>query len=94
MLRYIAHALSLESAEILRTTGSLKTRNEIPNPRTMDSIKARRRKKGSWEPVGRVPGEPYKFKAMDAEHLYLALSDGTITETRDGGARWEAAFRP
>jgi hypothetical protein len=47
-----------------------------------------------WETVGRVPGEPYKFKAESAEHLYLALSDGTIMETRDGGRRWEAAFRP
>ena len=43
MLRYIAHALSFESAEILRTTGSPKARNEIPNPRRMDSIKARER---------------------------------------------------
>src|SRR5215208_6039921 len=55
MLRYIAHALNFESAEILRTTGSPKARNEIPNPRRMDSISARRRKKGSWEPVGSGP---------------------------------------
>ena len=31
--------------------------------------------------VGTVPGEPYKFKALDTEHLLLALSDGTVVET-------------
>ena len=48
----------------------------------------------SFEPVGKVEGEPYKFKAVAPEHLYLALSDGTIVETEDGGARWTEAFRP
>ena len=48
----------------------------------------------SSEEAGTVPGEPYKFKAIDAEHLFLALSDGTIVETRDGGRTWEEAFRP
>ena len=48
----------------------------------------------TFEPVGRVPGEPYRFKAVDARRLYLALSDGTIMETRDAGATWEAVFRP
>ena len=41
-----------------------------------------------------MPGEPYKFKAIDAEHLLLALSDGTIVETKDGGRTWTEAFRP
>ncbi len=44
--------------------------------------------------VGEVPGEPYKFKSLDAERHYLALSDGTIVETRDAGARWTTAFAP
>ncbi|HZH24351.1 MAG TPA: hypothetical protein VEY49_05560 [Solirubrobacteraceae bacterium] len=48
----------------------------------------------SWEDVGKVPGEPYKFKPLDAERLYLALSDGTIMGTRDGGRTWTEAFRP
>jgi photosystem II stability/assembly factor-like uncharacterized protein len=47
-----------------------------------------------WEEVGTVPGEPYKFKALDTEHLLLALSDGTIVETEDGGTTWTEAFRP
>ncbi len=49
---------------------------------------------GSWERVGRVAGEPYKFKALGAEKLDLALSDGTIVSTEDGGKQWKTAFRP
>ena len=48
----------------------------------------------SFERVGEVPGEPYKFKALDARRLFLALSDGTIMQTRDGGATWTTAFAP
>jgi photosystem II stability/assembly factor-like uncharacterized protein len=49
---------------------------------------------GSWQRVGRVPGEPYKFKVLDAEHVLLALSDGTVVESEDGGRSWTEAFRP
>ena len=49
---------------------------------------------GSWERVGRVAGEPYKFKALGPERLDLALSDGTIVSTEDGGKQWTTAFRP
>ncbi len=48
----------------------------------------------TWSPIGKVDGEPYKFKAVDAQHLYLALSDGTILETTDGGRTFEERFRP
>jgi len=48
----------------------------------------------TWEEIGKVDGEPYKFKALDAQHLYLALGDGTILETRDGARTWTEAFRP
>jgi photosystem II stability/assembly factor-like uncharacterized protein len=48
----------------------------------------------TWEDVGRVDGEPYKFKVVDEQHLYLALSDGSIVETTDGGRSWEAVFEP
>jgi hypothetical protein len=47
-----------------------------------------------WEQLGTVPGEPYKFKALEAEHLLLALSDGTILETKDGARTWAEVFRP
>ena len=48
----------------------------------------------TWQRVGKVPGEPYKFKAIARDHLYLALSDGAIVETRDSGRSWKAVFRP
>jgi len=49
---------------------------------------------GTWERVGSVPGEPYKFKATGSEALLLALSDGTVMETKDGGRTWTEVFRP
>jgi hypothetical protein len=48
----------------------------------------------TWQDVGRVDGEPYKFKIIDDMHLYLAMSDGSIMETTDGGRSWEAVFEP
>jgi hypothetical protein len=48
----------------------------------------------TWERVGSVPGEPYKFKATGPEELLLALSDGTVVQTEDGGRTWTEAFRP
>jgi hypothetical protein len=47
-----------------------------------------------WEEIGKVPGEPYKFKALADEELLLALSDGTVLRTADGGRTWEETFRP
>jgi photosystem II stability/assembly factor-like uncharacterized protein len=41
-----------------------------------------------------VPGEPYKFKALGPEALLLALSDGTVMKTEDGGKTWTEEFRP
>lgn len=48
----------------------------------------------TFERVGKVPGEPYKFETVDARHHYLALSDGTIVETRDTGTTWKTVFKP
>ncbi len=48
-----------------------------------------------WSPAARVEGEPYKFETTDdPKHLYLALSDGSILETKDGAASWNPVFRP
>ncbi len=41
-----------------------------------------------------MDGEPYKFKVIDAKHLYLAVSTGAIMETTDGGASWKPVFEP
>jgi photosystem II stability/assembly factor-like uncharacterized protein len=52
-------------------------------------------KGGTWQQVGKVDGEAYKFETTDdPKHLYLALSDGTITETLDSGKTWKVVFKP
>ncbi len=48
----------------------------------------------TWTSTGSVPGEPYKFKTISKDELYLALSDGTIMHTSDGTQTWTEAFRP
>jgi hypothetical protein len=48
----------------------------------------------TWERRGRIEGEPYKVRAVDAEHAFVALSDGSILETSDGGRTFEDRFRP
>ena len=48
----------------------------------------------TWAKAGKVPGEPYKFKAIGADELYLALSDGTIMHTVDAAKTWTAVFQP
>jgi hypothetical protein len=48
----------------------------------------------TWERRGRIEGEPYKVRAVDAERAFVALSDGTILETTDGGRSFEDRFRP
>ncbi len=48
----------------------------------------------TWERRGRIDGELYKVRALDAERSFVALSDGTIVETTDGGRTFEERFRP
>ena len=48
----------------------------------------------TWERRGRIEGEPYKLRAVEAERAFVALSDGTILETTDGGRTFEERFRP
>lgn len=48
----------------------------------------------TWERRGRIDGEPYKVRAVDAERAFVAVSDGTILETADGGRTFEERFRP
>ena len=47
-----------------------------------------------WEDVGKVGGEPYEIHAVGPNHAFVALSDGSIIETQDGGATWRDRFRP
>jgi hypothetical protein len=49
----------------------------------------------TWEEISSVKGEPYRFlETDDPEHLYLALSDGSILETTDGAKTFKDVFRP
>jgi sortilin (neurotensin receptor 3) len=48
----------------------------------------------TWERRGRIDGEPWKVVATDADHAFVALSDGSILETKDGGRSFEDRFRP
>lgn len=43
----------------------------------------------SWQTVGRVGGQPAAFLAVSRTDLYVALHDGTIKRSRDGGATWK-----
>ena len=46
-----------------------------------------------WRRAGAVEGEPAAFLA-DASGLYVALHDGTIMRSTDGGASWRVRARP
>lgn len=48
----------------------------------------------TWERRGRIAGEPYKVLATGRDTAFVALSDGTIMETKDGGRDFEVRFRP
>ena len=48
----------------------------------------------SFEQVGKVDGEPYALDPHGTDELYMALSDGTILHTADGGREWSEEFRP
>jgi hypothetical protein len=49
---------------------------------------------GHFEPVGQVKGEPARLKAVDGSHLYVALKDGSILESRDGARSWKPVYAP
>jgi len=58
------------------------------------AIQRSRDRGATWQPAGRVKGEPYKFKATGPDRLFLALSDGAIAGTSDGGRSWKLVFTP
>jgi photosystem II stability/assembly factor-like uncharacterized protein len=41
-----------------------------------------------------LDGEPAKLAPVGRQRLLLALADGAILETRNGGADWERRFEP
>ena len=48
---------------------------------------------GRWRPAGEVGGGPAAFTA-DEDRLYVALHDGTIKRSEDGGATWTVYSTP
>lgn len=45
-----------------------------------------------WERVGELPGEPWKIRAVDARTIHVALANGSIATTADGGRTWKLSF--
>jgi BNR/Asp-box repeat protein len=41
-----------------------------------------------WSVIGDIGGQPAAFLAQTAQELYVALHDGTVKRSRDGGATW------
>ena len=48
----------------------------------------------TWKRAGRLPGEPYEVRATSPRAAFVALGDGAIVETRDGGRTFADRFRP
>ena len=48
----------------------------------------------SFRRVGRLEGEPYKVVAKSKDQAFVALSDGSIYETTDGGRSFEERYKP
>jgi hypothetical protein len=48
----------------------------------------------SWQPRGRVGGQPAALTAITQEELYVALHDGTVKRSTDGGGSWAVRSRP
>ena len=49
---------------------------------------------GSWQEVGDVGGVPAAFESESGEELYVALHDGTVKRSTDGGASWSVRSAP
>jgi hypothetical protein len=48
----------------------------------------------AWQPSGQAGGEPAAFEAPDGKHLYVALHDGIVQASTDGGGSWTVRSRP
>ena len=47
-----------------------------------------------WRRLGAVGGTPAAFLAVDADELYVALHDGTVVVSANGGRSWSVRSRP
>ena len=47
-----------------------------------------------WNAIGDIGGQPAAFLAQTARELYVALHDGTVKRSADGGRSWEVRSAP
>jgi hypothetical protein len=47
----------------------------------------------TWTATGPIGGQPAAFEA-EADGLYVALHDGTVKRSTDGGRSWAIRSRP
>lgn len=47
-----------------------------------------------WTALGNVGGQPAAFLAQTAQELYVALHDGTVLRSADGGSSWTVRSTP
>jgi hypothetical protein len=47
-----------------------------------------------WRPKGDIGGQPAAFLAQTTNELYVALHDGTVKRSADGGESWEIRSAP
>jgi hypothetical protein len=47
-----------------------------------------------WSATGNIGGQPAAFLAQSADELYVALHDGTVKRSADGGKSWEVRSTP
>jgi hypothetical protein len=47
-----------------------------------------------WRPTGDIGGQPAAFLAQTTNELYVALHDGTVKRSADGGESWEIRSAP
>jgi hypothetical protein len=47
-----------------------------------------------WSAIGEIEGQPAAFLAESARELYVALHDGTVKRSADGGRTWSVRSAP
>jgi hypothetical protein len=58
------------------------------------SVHASRDSGKRWSAIGEIGGQPAAFLAQSADELYVALHDGTVKRSADGGRSWDVHSTP
>ena len=62
--------------------------------RTRGQVATSTRPGAGWKVVGQAGGQPAAFEARTGTDLYVALHNGTIRRSTDGGRTWKLRSRP